>query len=41
METAESHYDALGGEDGIRRLVDHFYDLMGTSPEAVQGSRAQ
>jgi hemoglobin len=35
METAESHYDALGGEDGIRRLVDRFYDLMDASPEAV------
>ena len=25
----------MGGEEGIRRLVDRFYDLMDTSPEAV------
>ncbi len=35
MATAPTHYDALGGEDGIRRLVDRFYDLMDTAPEAV------
>jgi hemoglobin len=35
METAPTHYDALGGEEGIRRLVDRFYDLMDTAPEAV------
>ena len=28
-------FDQLGGEEGIRRLVDRFYDLMDTSPEAV------
>ncbi len=28
-------YDQLGGESGIRRLVDRFYDLMDTSPEAA------
>ncbi len=28
-------YDSLGGEVGIRRLVDRFYDLMDTAPEAV------
>ena len=28
-------YDLLGGEDGIRRLVDRFYDLMDTAPEAA------
>jgi hemoglobin len=27
-------YDALGGEDGVRRLVDRFYDLMDELPEA-------
>ena len=27
-------YEALGGESGIRRLVDRFYDLMDTLPEA-------
>jgi len=27
-------YDALGGEAVVRQLVDHFYDLMDTLPEA-------
>ena len=30
-----THYEQLGGEAGIRRLVDRFYDLMETAPEAV------
>jgi hemoglobin len=30
-----THYDDLGGDAGIRRLVDRFYDLMDTAPEAV------
>ncbi len=30
----ESPYDALGGETGVRRLVDAFYDSMMTLPEA-------
>lgn len=30
-----THYDELGGEAGIRRLVDRFYDLMDSAPEAV------
>lgn len=25
----------MGGDEGIRRLVDRFYDLMDTSPEAA------
>jgi hemoglobin len=29
------HYDLLGGDAGIRRLVDRFYDLMDTAPEAA------
>lgn len=28
-------YEQLGGEAGVRRLVDRFYDLMDSSPEAV------
>ena len=28
-------YELLGGEEGIRRLVDRFYDLMDTAPEAA------
>ena len=45
----KTHYDMLGGEAGIRRLVDRFYDLMDELPEAwelrkihpqdLQGSR--
>jgi len=31
---APTHYELIGGEDGIRRLVDRFYDLMDTAPEA-------
>ncbi|EIJ35524.1 group II truncated hemoglobin [Thiothrix nivea] len=44
-----SHYNMLGGEAGIHRLVDRFYDLMDELPEAwelrkihpqdLQGSR--
>ncbi len=26
-------YEQLGGEQGVRRLVDHFYDLMEQDPE--------
>ena len=33
--TPMSHFDDLGGETGIRALVDRFYDLMDTAPEAV------
>jgi hemoglobin len=35
MEPTATHYDSLGGEDGIRQLVDRFYDLMDSAPEAV------
>ncbi len=28
------HYQLIGGEDGIRRLVDRFYALMDELPEA-------
>lgn len=30
-----SHFDQLGGAPGIRSLVDRFYDLMDSAPEAV------
>jgi hemoglobin len=37
--TAESTtYDAIGGDGGLRRLVDRFYDLMDLEP-AFQGIR--
>ena len=32
-------YHVIGGEEGVRRLVDRFYDLMDTLPEAA-GVRA-
>jgi hemoglobin len=28
-------FDLIGGADGVRRLVDRFYDLMDTAPEAA------
>jgi hemoglobin len=30
-----THFDQLGGAEGIRVLVDRFYDLMDTAPEAA------
>ncbi len=33
-----SHYERLGGDQGVRRLVNRFYDLMESRPEA-QGIR--
>jgi hemoglobin len=32
---AETLYDALRGEAGVRALVDRFYDLMDSAPEAA------
>lgn len=29
-----SHYELMGGDDGIRRLVDRFYDIMDSAAEA-------
>ena len=28
-------YEVIGGDAGVRRLVDRFYDLMDASPEAA------
>jgi hemoglobin len=28
-------YDLIGGENGLRSLIDGFYDLMDSAPEAV------
>jgi hemoglobin len=28
--------DQIGGEDGLRELVGHFYDLVETAPEAAR-----
>lgn len=29
-----THYERIGGEEGVRRLVERFYDLMDSLPEA-------
>lgn len=29
-------YELIGGADGVRTLVDRFYDLMDTAPEAAE-----
>lgn len=34
MNDTQSLYDLLGGEQGVRALVDRFYDLMDSAPEA-------
>lgn len=34
----QTHYDRVGGEEGVRRLVDRFYDLMDSKAE-VSGIR--
>jgi hemoglobin len=31
-----SLYELIGDETGLRSLVDHFYDLMDSSPEAAK-----
>ena len=32
---APTPFEQMGGDAGIRRLVDRFYDLMDTAPEAA------
>lgn len=34
MTETQSLYELLGGEVGVRALVDRFYDLMDSAPEA-------
>ncbi len=36
---APTYYEQLGGEDGVRRLVQRFYDLMDALP-AARAARA-
>jgi hemoglobin len=31
----QTHYDLLGGEAAVRTLVDRFYDLMDSHPDAA------
>ena len=35
-ESKHSLYELLGGETGVRKLVDRFYDLIDSAPEAAQ-----
>jgi len=35
MSAVQSPFDLLGGDAGVRRLVDRFYDLVDTAPEAA------
>ena len=32
----ETHFEAIGGEEKIRQLVDRFYDLMDAQPETAR-----
>lgn len=34
FDSSHTPYDLLGGADAVRALVDRFYDLMDTAPEA-------
>lgn len=36
MDLTNPHYDLIGGEEGVRKLVDRFYELMDTMPEAYE-----
>ena len=33
--TSMSHFDMIGGAAGVRAIVDRFYDLMDSAPEAA------
>jgi len=35
-ETVTTHYERIGGEEGVRTLVNRFYELMDTLPEAKE-----
>ncbi|MBK9005547.1 MAG: hypothetical protein IPM31_01010 [Anaerolineae bacterium] len=35
IDSEHSLYELLGGETGVRKLVDRFYDLMDSAPEAA------
>lgn len=36
IDSEHSLYELIGGETGVRTLVDRFYDLMDSAPEAAQ-----
>lgn len=35
MSTTDTPYELMGGDAAVRALVDRFYDLMDTAPEAA------
>ncbi|WP_297505303.1 group II truncated hemoglobin [Ferrovum sp.] len=35
METVNPHYEKIGGEPGVRKLVEVFYHIMDTHPMAT------
>lgn len=35
MDTSHSFYDLIGGEAGVRHLVDTFYDIVEKEPEGL------
>lgn len=35
-ETQQSLYELIGGETGLKKLVERFYDVLDSSPEAAQ-----
>lgn len=35
-KSQHSLYELIGGETGLRKLVERFYDLLDSSPEAAQ-----
>lgn len=36
INSQPSLYELIGGENGLRQLVERFYDLIDSSPEAAQ-----
>jgi hemoglobin len=43
IDNTRTPYEQIGGEEGVRRLVDRFYDLMDNLPEAqpIRGMHAK
>ncbi len=35
QQKTRTHFEILGGAEGVRSLVDRFYDIMDTAPEAA------
>jgi len=43
IDNTRTPYEQIGGEEGVRRLVDRFYDLMDSLPEveSIRGMHAK